>query len=300
MVDNKKTILQANNLYIGIDGGGTNCRARLYDETGKILCDAQSGPANIRLGFDNAWQNIIDAANQCLVKVGFAPNEFSNISIGIGAAGISNEEILQEFLKKAPNFEFINASGDAHIACLGAFDGDDGGIIIIGTGSIGYALKGAKPHRIGGWGFELSDNGSAASIGREGLKACLLSFDGLGKASGLTDNLMKQIGAKPTDIVNWVKGAKPKDFGELAPLIFEFANKNDEIAHEIIVNAAHYFDLMIAKLNQTGAKQICLLGGMAKSIKPWLSPNSLCLLTAPKFDALYGAFLLAKGKSNGF
>ena len=37
-------------LFIGVDAGGTRCRARLVDQAGTVLGEGQGGPANIRLG----------------------------------------------------------------------------------------------------------------------------------------------------------------------------------------------------------------------------------------------------------
>jgi N-acetylglucosamine kinase-like BadF-type ATPase len=34
--------------YLGIDGGGTRCRARIEDENGRVLGEASSGPATTR------------------------------------------------------------------------------------------------------------------------------------------------------------------------------------------------------------------------------------------------------------
>jgi N-acetylglucosamine kinase-like BadF-type ATPase len=37
--------------YLGIDGGGTRCRARIEDKNGGVLGEAGSGPATTRIGF---------------------------------------------------------------------------------------------------------------------------------------------------------------------------------------------------------------------------------------------------------
>ncbi|MCP3699810.1 MAG: N-acetylglucosamine kinase, partial [Aliivibrio sp.] len=37
-------------LYVGIDGGGTSCRARIRNAQGELLGEAKSGSANILLG----------------------------------------------------------------------------------------------------------------------------------------------------------------------------------------------------------------------------------------------------------
>lgn len=43
---------------VGIDGGGTSCRARICDLDGTILGEAKTGSANILLGSDIAMASI--------------------------------------------------------------------------------------------------------------------------------------------------------------------------------------------------------------------------------------------------
>ena len=46
-------------LYLGVDGGGTRCRARIEDKHGIVLGEGGSGPATMRLGLDKAWRSIL-------------------------------------------------------------------------------------------------------------------------------------------------------------------------------------------------------------------------------------------------
>ena len=39
-------------LYLGVDGGGSRCRARIEDEFGTVVSEGGSGPATARLGID--------------------------------------------------------------------------------------------------------------------------------------------------------------------------------------------------------------------------------------------------------
>ena len=70
-------------------------------------------------------------------------------------------------------------TSDAHAACVGAHGGHDGGIIIVGTGSVGWAIRGGRQYRVGGWGLTLSDEGSAAWLGREALSRAQKAEAGL-------------------------------------------------------------------------------------------------------------------------
>ena len=45
--------------YVGIDGGGTSCRARIRDQHGQLIGEGKSGSANILLGVDLAMSSII-------------------------------------------------------------------------------------------------------------------------------------------------------------------------------------------------------------------------------------------------
>ena len=67
---------------------------------------------------------------------------------------------------------------DAHAACVGAHRGRDGGVIIVGTGSIGWAKLNGRHYRVGGWGLPVSDEGSGAWLGREALRRVLWAHDG--------------------------------------------------------------------------------------------------------------------------
>ena len=47
--------------FLGIDGGGTGCRARIEDAEGTVLGQGLSGPATTRLGIAEAWASIARA-----------------------------------------------------------------------------------------------------------------------------------------------------------------------------------------------------------------------------------------------
>jgi len=57
-------------LFVGVDGGGTKCRVRLRDAEGALLAEAEGGPANIRLGLNLVWANILAALDQALSRAG--------------------------------------------------------------------------------------------------------------------------------------------------------------------------------------------------------------------------------------
>src|SRR6516165_3609326 len=74
--------------YLGIDGGGTRCRARIEDEDGRVLGEASSGPATTRIGYDKAWRSIMEATDAAAAKAGLARADFAQMRAGIGVAGL--------------------------------------------------------------------------------------------------------------------------------------------------------------------------------------------------------------------
>ncbi len=286
-------------VFAGIDGGGTKCRVRLSDAQGRLLGEAEGGPANIRLGLELVWSNMTEALREALNRAGRADVTFDQIAIGLGLAGIADASDVFNTIMAGPRFGFVNVATDAHAACLGAFSGRDGGILIAGTGSAGYGWVNQTAHTVGGWGFEVCDDGSGASLGREAIRSALQSYDGLAPTTDFTRDIIRHFGT-PADIVHWVTTAKPKDFGELAPITMRFAEGGDAVAVELVQQATHDLGRYIMRLHEIGCDKVCLVGGMATPFLPWLSPWTKSVLAQPEHDAVEGAILLARGAPNGF
>ena len=281
-------------LFLGVDGGGSRCRARVVDAAGRRRGEGRGGMANIRLGLDRAWHSILTAADEALAEAGLDRSAFGRIHAGLGLAGIVSDEDRRRVLAKAPGFASIAIETDAHAACLGAFAGQDGAIAIIGTGSVGYALVDGRGHSVGGWGFELSDAGSGADIGRRAIKAAIEAFDGLGPASNLTDAVLDGLGGHPATIVAWVEHAKPKDYADFAPMVFDFAQAGDMVAIVIVNGATAAIGTLLGRLRGFGASQISLMGGVAPELARWFDDAIVEQLVPPRGDALDGAIIMAR------
>ncbi len=286
--------------YIGIDGGGTRCRARLTNRAGKLLGEGTGGASNIRLGLGPVWRNLMMAVDEALAQAQLSHADLPDIHLGLGLAGISSATNARVTIDSGPRFGGIRASSDAHAACLGAFSGKDGAVLITGTGSAGYAFIDGAGHAVGGWGFEVGDDGSAAGLGRAALRAALRSHDEIAPASDLTREIIADLGGHTADVIAFVTTATPSDFGALAPMIMRFAMARDKVAMRLVEDVADEIGRYLARLRDLGAARIALVGGMAESIDPWLNPAVRDLLTAPEQDAVEGALLLARGAATGF
>ncbi len=219
-------------LLLGVDGGGTRCRARLCSFSGATLGEGLAGPANIRLGLKETYAEVLDATSQCLAAAGISSDKQTIIAC-LALAGASEPVTLAALQNYRHPFRKAVFTTDAHAACVGAHGGEDGGVIIVGTGSVGHAIVRGKLLRVGGWGFPVSDEGSGAWLGCEAVRRVLWAYDGRAEWTDLLRRVFKHFEEDPNAIVRWMGTAKPRDFGALAPFVVEFAARNDPAALRI-------------------------------------------------------------------
>jgi glucosamine kinase len=286
-------------LLLGVDGGGTRCRARLSSDHGIVLADAVSGPANLRLGLERSFAAVIDAATQCLRDAALSEEDMSRVVACLAMAGASEPDYAAAAEGREHPFRRIIMTTDAHAACIGAHGGRDGGIIIAGTGTIGWAMVQGKVYRIGGWGLPISDEGSGAWLGSELLRHVLWARDGRVQWTPLLRSVFADFREDPHAILDRVAGAQPGDLGAYAPRIVAHATmhdaaERDDAAMELMSLAAGHIDALAARLVECGADRLALMGGLAPSLQPWLTPATQSHLVEPAGDALTGALTLAR------
>jgi glucosamine kinase len=279
---------------LGIDGGGTSCRARLTDLQGKVLGEGESGPANLGLGIESACEAVLQSARMALHEAGLGDQALPAADAGIGLAGFNVPALADAFRQVSLPFRSAAVLSDAEVACLGAHLGHDGGILILGTGSQGVLHQDGRFVTIGGWGFALSDDGSGALLGREAVRAALRSHEGVAPATPFTVALMNQLGNDPAAMVAWAARARPKEWAAFAKDVFEHAARGDEVALALVQASAADVERLLDRLIALGAARISLMGGIAEPTRPYLSSRFKNVLVAPLGDAMAGALLLAQ------
>jgi glucosamine kinase len=281
-------------LLLGVDGGGTSCRARLCAFSGQVLGEATTGPANLLLGLPQSFAEILAAATQCLGQAGLPRTALGRTVACLALAGASEPTHMAAAQAYPHPFCRAIITTDAHAACLGAHGDRDGGVIIAGTGTVGWAVVGGKTHRVGGWGMPISDEGSGAWLGCEAVRRLLWALDGRIASTGLLRALGEKFGNDPHAIAGWAHAASPGDFGSLAPDIFEHATRDDPVARELISLAAGHVDALADRLISIGATRLALAGGCAAFLAASLNAQTKSHLVEPAGDALSGALHLAR------
>lgn len=162
-------------MYIGIDGGGTKTKMVSYDDDGNICQEIVLPTVHILSQTPKKCIEILKAGVEQL-----DPQSVSKIGIGLAGYGQDKKirkEIENICLKAFKNRPFVLKS-DVQIAIEGALDGQDGIVVIAGTGSIALSLKEGMLQRCGGWGYQLGDEGSAYWIAKKMLNVFCQEVDG--------------------------------------------------------------------------------------------------------------------------
>jgi len=281
-------------LVIGVDGGGTGCRARVEDSMGHVLGTGVAGPAAVRLGIEQSMAAVQQACLDALAAARLPRDTLAHADAVVGLAGLGRKGVVERLMAEPHPFRSVSFVEDATIACLGAHGGRDGGVVIVGTGSVGLALVGGRTVRVGGYGFPISDEGSGAELGLQAIRLALRAHDGRAPATELTRKVMARFGGDPFETVDWMDRTTATDYAMLAPLVVQCANEGDPAAAAIMRHAAQQIAEIVRRLLEQGAPRIALVGGLASSLEPWLAPDVQSRLSPVQGDALAGALALAR------
>ncbi|GAC16596.1 BadF/BadG/BcrA/BcrD ATPase family protein [Aliiglaciecola lipolytica] len=281
--------------FLGIDGGGSKCKARLEDAQGNLLAESIAGPANPVRDRQLALSSIQQASQEAIELAGLPASTLAQTYAGIGLAGLNLPYYKNTMQEWQHPFAGLALSTDLHIACLGAHNSDSGAIVIVGTGSSAIVCKDAEQFEYGGHGFLLGDKGSGAWFGLQTVRWALESFDGIKPSSPFIEAVCRFFGC--TDAAPLVEkhlASSPAEFAKLAPLVFEYAEQQDPVAAAIVQEGAAYLSALAQQLLSHKPQRLAFIGGLAHKIQPWLDEDIQHSLRAPFQSPESGAIILAR------
>lgn len=248
-------------LFLGIDGGGTGCRAAVADAGGCVLGTGNAGPANIATDLEHARVNILDATMQAL-KAAVGPSAVDalpHLHSVLGLAG-ANVPTCAARLRATLPFANIQINSDAVIAAKGALRDDDGIVVALGTGSVFAVQRAGSLSQNGGWGFVLGDECSGAWLGRALLSRALRAVDGLETMTPLLQSTLNDLGGPP-GLVTFSFAKRPADFAAFAPQI---SASKDPAACAVMSQAEADITAMITRLQGSAPVPVTFLGGLGQ------------------------------------
>ena len=271
-------------LYLGLDGGGTGCRAAIADAGGRILGEGQGGPANINSDPHGAMASILAAATAAMVGAGARPGDLVAV-LGVAGGGMTDAARATEARLPFARARVVN---DAVTATRGALGDADGILLAVGTGSVLARQRGGALHQIGGRGFLMGDEGSGAVLGRTLLARAMRAADGLEADSPLLAALRREFGGIE-GIIAFGTAATPAQFAALAPRL---VGSDDPAARAIMEAATAQIDAAIAVLQQGAALPVTCIGGLGATYAQALAPR--WTIRPAQGSAVDGALAMAR------
>lgn len=229
--------------YLGIDGGGSKTTCAVGDDV-SVLGWAVAGPSNIiRVGAARARESLHQAIRQACAAAKIDPREVHRACVGV--AGVASEEVanvVRKLVAEVISTE-IQVVGDMQIALQAALGAEPGVVVIAGTGSIAFGRDAqGKTARAGGWGFAISDEGSAHWIGRTAVAALLRAADesgverGAPHSSPLLCEVNRTWSVESLDQLARTANTNP-DFATLLPAVIAVGDAGDEVARKVLTRA---------------------------------------------------------------
>lgn len=282
--------------FLGVDGGGTNCRIRLADANLATLAEARGGRSNLQLeGGDPAYVSIREGTRQVFAMAGVDFAETVNTHACFGMAGARLRSARDAFAARDWPFAKVTVYDDIDIARAGAHEGEDGAVIIVGTGSAGMALVKGQRYQVGGWGFYIGDQMSGAILGRELVRYAVEATDGLVEGSPLTQAVIETLGGSLDAVMAWsFDKRQPADYGALMPLFIEYFEKGDSVAAELMEIELGHIDRYVNYFKACGAQKLAVVGGFGQRLLPLFQIRYGDYVSLPRAEPLHGAVILAR------
>lgn len=249
---------------IGVDSGGTSTKAAAYDLEGRLLKETKTGFGNLLNNAEKALTNI----RQSLINIFKELGEENCQLVVLGVAGVDSGDfraIIQNDLAQfLPEVIILNDAWMAHYALL---NGDDGCLVISGTGSIVIGKFRNEEGRVGGYGNLLGDEGSGYDIAKELIKSTLNSFDKGQTFSDLEVSLLKTGNFQTVfELVKFVYSSSKDQVAELSMVVVEGAEHGNEQAIQILKQAgeklAEQVSMLINKLDMQKNPKIAVTGSV--------------------------------------
>ncbi len=244
-------------LFLGVDGGQTATRTVVGDEQGRVVAHSSGGPSNHTEepgGPERLERVILSTIREALTSIHIpdpALHKFAAACFGM----TGETDIKARILKQIVHTERLSVVHDSVNALAGATAGQPGIIVIAGTGSVARGINAeGEEARVGGWGHQFGDEGSAYWIGREAVRATLAQHDRTGPKTILTSMLFDRLSVSSAyDLMaRYYSGEFSRDhLAGLSSWVNEAAESGDAVARGILQKAGMdlaQFALQIASL----------------------------------------------------
>ncbi len=247
------------NLFLGIDGGGTKTEFVVVSSEGYIIKRLFKKGCNPNdIGFEESLKILSNGIDDVMTEYPSVKAAF--LGIAGATAGDYSKRLRSEFEKKYPQTVF-EVKSDAYN--LFAIDERADMVVISGTGSVVFVRTDDGCKRIGGWGYLLDRAGSAYDVGADALREALRQEDYGESPSLLYKMLLKKINTTCVwEHINTIYNEGKPYIAGLASTVFEAYGKGDKKAQRIVDDTAKALaERLNSGVELYGANPIAIAGG---------------------------------------
>ncbi|MEW6046722.1 MAG: BadF/BadG/BcrA/BcrD ATPase family protein [Bacillota bacterium] len=221
-------------VVLGIDSGGSKSIGILMREDGAILGIGFGGPTNLYfVSEEDARFAIRTVVRQALGATALPVRVEAVCFSSPGLPRATAESALDGLVVPGQ----LVMEDDAPSAFVGALGGQDGVVVLAGTGSFGYGRRRGNVRVIGGWGPLLGDEGSGYWIALEAIRAVIRAYERRGPETLLSERLRATLHyGYETELRHIVYSASMSRhrLASLAMLVSEAAREGDAVARGIL------------------------------------------------------------------
>src|SRR5688572_10315640 len=227
-------------LVIAVDGGQSSTLALVALASGEILGVGWGGPSNHIHepgGVERLQSALRDSISAALQNAGQTADRVAYVCLGMSGVSPLAGEIAQALVPSARIF----VHHDAVTALAGASVGQQGVLVIAGTGAVAYGEReDGRSARTSGWGYIMGDEGSGYDIGCGALRAATQTSDGRGQPTLLLERIPQHFGVSDLRAVH--KGiysyaiTRPQ-IASLSSVVGAAAQEGDTVARNLLRQA---------------------------------------------------------------
>ncbi len=287
---------RCDDLFIGIDGGGSKTLAALAGCDGEVLATASRGGSNPNDIGEAAAAGLISELIDELVL----GREYTRLWVRAGISGAIGHEraISEKCMNLLGRKDGVTVSVTTDIINLMETAGDgDMAALICGSGSVCFVRRAGELFRIGGWGYLLDASGGGYALGRDGLGAALRFFDGRDTgAPRLYEAAREYLGGEPCESISRIYAGGKEFIAGFAPYVLDAAKDGDAASLYLTEKNAEYIAELLLRASELlcGGSECVADGGMLKNeffldILKQKTAHLPLKLTSPRATQLQGA-----------
>jgi N-acetylglucosamine kinase-like BadF-type ATPase len=260
-------------IIAGIDGGGTQTRLALVREDGVLLSFAEGPSCSfVEYGLEQAREELARLWRAAWQKSAEPVRVVDALFMGMGSIlspgdARINCELVESLRFVRPGG--ARAENDAFCAYAGGLGGRPGILLIAGTGSACFGRNArGESWRVGGWGHQLHDVGSAHALGVAAMLAATRATDGREQPTALAAMVLEALGINTmAEIYRRVNDDKldRADIAAFATRVVAIAGDGDGVAKRILSeNADGLVEMVetVARRLQLPQPELVLTGGL--------------------------------------